>query len=70
MSKGEFKSYLKRFVNPEFDVKESDWTRAYNFYLGYNQCFKDAFKFPVEDSYAQGFILSECFKFLKKIINE
>ena len=68
MNKGELKARLIFFLDPELEVRDSHWTRAFAFYQGYSKCFDDVIKFPVEDSYAQSFIIDETLSFLNKII--
>lgn len=70
ITEGELKSKLKFLVidhDPEMIISNSDWNRVYHFFVGYSQCFKDAFRFPIEDSYAKSFILNETFQYLLKI---
>jgi hypothetical protein len=69
MNKGELKSKLKFLVlhyDPELVIDQSSWDNAYNFYIGYSQCFNDIIKVPKNDMFSKDFILDETFNFLIK----
>lgn len=71
LSKGELKKKLVFLVmndDPELTIPNPIWDRVYNYYLGYSTCFKDVVKFPVDDSFAQNYIIEECYKHLTKIL--
>ena len=69
-NKGELKAKLRSrimFYNPELEIKDTTWDRLFHYYEGYVDCFDSVVKFPVEDSFAQDFIIDETFKHLLKI---
>jgi hypothetical protein len=70
MDKGQLKSKLKPLLDPEIVVKESQWRSIHEYYLGYCSCFSAIVDFPLSNSFAQDFILSETLKRLNNVCSQ